>query len=497
MKRTGMNRACVRTIFLVPFFMGAMGSMVVAQEKEVTAKSNDRSTIELTVYQGGVAQVRDERMVSFANGQQRLHFEDVASSIMPQTSLFQAEGVSLLEQNYDYDLLTPAKLLEKSVGSSVWVSLQNPVTGEERRERALVLSANGPAILKMGDRIEVLGPDHMSGRISFDKIPENLRAKPTLSLLVDSDKKGKQTTTLTYLTRDIGWQADYIATLNRDETAIDLQAWITLNNQSGLSFDNATINVVAGDVNLVQDAMMYAAPMMDAVEEVVVNRSRIAKEEALSDYIQYSIPFKSSVLNNQQKQLALFHVNQVPVQKRYKLSGYGTSSHAEGDFASAQLELIIKNDKNTALGKGLPSGVFRLYALNAADKGTFVGEERVANTPVGRDVHISYGRAFNVTSHVDAKELNKDCWLEDKRQFCVREYELTINLKNALKKEIDVDYRHVFNGEFDLLSANVKPEKVSGNDIKWSLPIKAEGETVLTLRIKTGALSRQKLRQEK
>ena len=460
-------------------------------EQTILSTNADRKDLELVVYQGGIAQIKDVRTIKFAKGLQRVHIEDVASSIIPQTSLFQAASINQLEQNYDFDLLTAQKLLEKAVGSTVWVTLQNPVTGEETREQAEVLSANGNAILKMADRIEVLGPNFMPGRISFDRLPENLRAKPTLSLLLDNENASQQETSLTYLAGDIRWRADYVATLNKQETEIDLKAWVTLNNQSGMSFENATIHVVAGRVNL-DYSTRPSQVQASANADVMRRERRISREDAFSDFIQYTLPQKSTVSHNQQKQLSLFDVENVPVEKRYVFDSSGYDDHPDEYFVPANLIVFLNNQNDGGLAKSLPAGVFRVYAQSNQGEVQFVGEHGISNTPVGRNIQINYGQAFHITSHLDAKLLSKDCWMAEGRQQCIDEYQLDISLKNATDKKVDVHYNHRFYDDYEILSTSLEPSDVIERGLRWLVPIKANGENTFSIKVKVGALSQER-----
>lgn len=469
-------------------FLSMSTSLVLADETEIKSVADDRKELEITVYNGGIAQVRDARSIKFAKGIQRLHFEDVASKIMPQTSLFKAAGTDLLEQNFDYDLLSPQKLLQKAVGTKVKVYRTHPTTGEDTLEEATVLSANGQAVLQFADRIEVLGEDAFNGRIVYSEVPKNLRARPTLSLLLDSENTRKKEASLTYLTQGVKWSADYVANLNDDQTKMDLQAWITMNNQSGVAFENAQLNLIAGDVRLVRDYNLAGPGREDSnVEEIVVTGSRTAERSDLGDYFMYTIPFKTTILNNQQKQLSLFKANNVSINKIYEMDGYGTNGDGK-KFEHARLELEINNEKSAGLGLPLPNGIIRFYLNDKNAKAKFVGENFLTDIPVGRRANIEYGEAFNVTNSYEAKSLNSECWTQDKRRYCVSEHELTIVLKNALDEDIQVNYQHGFNNKVKLIKANYEPNKTNERSLKWQVKIPKKGETIITLHVKTGFL---------
>ena len=199
------------------------------------ASAAESPGLEVTIYNADLALVRDVRQMDIGKGRQRLEFKDVSSDIRPETVTLAADGVDIVEQNYDFDLLTPSKLMEKAVGQQIQIVRTNPGNGQQVTETATVLAANEGVVLKIGDRIEVLRDDGVPTRVIFDKVPENLRARPTLSVTVDSDRMGARLATLSYLTPGLGWRADYVALYNEADSKIDVQGWVTLTNSSGAS----------------------------------------------------------------------------------------------------------------------------------------------------------------------------------------------------------------------------------------------------------------------
>ena len=203
------------------------------------AGSGEDKQVSLTIYNRDLALVEHLRPTAFTAGRQRIEFAGVSAQILPQTVSFAASNLELLEQNFDYDLLTPAKLMEKAVGGQVRVVRTNPATGAESSENAEVLSTAGGTVLRIGNRIEVLRDDGLPARVILDKVPENLRARPTLSVLVNAAQPAQQDVRLTYLTRGLSWAADYVAVFDETRGSLSLQGWITLSNKSGTSFANA------------------------------------------------------------------------------------------------------------------------------------------------------------------------------------------------------------------------------------------------------------------
>src|SRR5271169_673377 len=203
-------------------------------------------TLSVTIYAGDLALIADQRDIEVKDGRQRIEFQDVSAQIRPETVSLSAADISIVEQNFDFDLLTPAKLMEKAVGQEITIVRVNPATGAETREQAQVLATNGGVVLKIGQRIEVLRDDGLPVRVIFDKVPDNLRAKPTLSVTVIGAHSGTHRATLSYLSPGLGWKADYVALYNESDSKIDVQGWVTLTNFSGTSYDNAQTLLVAG-----------------------------------------------------------------------------------------------------------------------------------------------------------------------------------------------------------------------------------------------------------
>src|ERR1700681_528804 len=228
-----------------------IGMLGLLADRPVLA--SDRA-LSVTIYADDLALVQDRRDIDVKGGRQRIEFQDVSAQIRPETASLSASDISIVEQNFDFDLLTPAKLMEKAVGHEVTIVRVNPATGAETREQAQVLATNGGVVLKIGQRIEVLRDDGLPVRVIFDKVPENLRARPTLSITVIGGHAGTRSATLSYLTPGLGWRADYVALYNEADSKIDVQGWVTLTNSSGVTYDNAQTLLVAGSPTQVDGA---------------------------------------------------------------------------------------------------------------------------------------------------------------------------------------------------------------------------------------------------
>ena len=289
-------------------------ALIVASILALTAgmaRAADAPGLSMTIYNNNLALVQDARQLEIASGRQVLEFKDVSAAIRPETVTLSATGISIDEQNFDYDLLTPQKLMEKAVGQQVRIVRTNPGNGAEVTETATVLAANEGVVLKIGDRIEVLRDDGLPTRVIFDKVPENLRAEPTLSVMVDSDHAGPRLATLSYLTTGLSWKADYVVLFDEKAEQLDLQGWITLNNTSGTSFKDADTQLVAGQVNG-GGFNGYGGgynPRPGVVSAGM--ESNTGPGHDLGDLHIYTLPLRTTIAQNQTKQVSFLDASKV------------------------------------------------------------------------------------------------------------------------------------------------------------------------------------------
>ena len=314
----------------------------------------------MTIYNHDLALIRDAREVTLATGRQTLAFREVSARIRPQTALLTTQNLQVLEQNFEYDLLSPQSLLEKYVGHEVMLVKKHPTTGEEQLEKAIVLSGGSGVVLRVGDHIESGVP----GRLVYPDVPEDLRDRPTLTMLVDNRNGEPQQVVLSYLTGGLSWQADYVAELGADDTRLDLSGWVTLKNESGTTYRNARLKLVAGDVNRVPD-QVQTRRMVGKMVLAEASPDPGMKEESMFEYHLYSLARQTTIREKQSKQVALMHAADVLVQKEFVLQGqeYYYSGRAEdlGRRIKVGVFVEVKNAEQSGLGQPLPAGVMRVY----------------------------------------------------------------------------------------------------------------------------------------
>jgi hypothetical protein len=430
--------------------------------------------LSVTIYNNDLALVQDVREIPIAAGRQKLEFKDVSAAIRPETVSLSAAGLSVVEQNFDYDLLTPDKLMEKAVGQQVKIVRTNPGDGKETTETATVLAANEGVVLKIGDRIEVLRDDGVPTRVIFDKVPETLRARPTLSVTVEADKAGARPTTLSYLTTGLSWKADYVAMFDEAKGLLDLQGWITLGNQSGTAFVDAKTQLVAGSVNTLASNDNYRPPR----PAVQAAGTESGTGERVADYYLYPLPHRTTIAANQNKQVGFLSAQGVAAKKVYEIRQDWFSSQAQPESATVAIQ--FSNARLAGLGNQLPAGVMRVYVRDKAGDPKFIGENAIDHTPAGSELSIKTGDAFDVTS--------QGTLVSDEKVSKTRSrYTMKYLIRNARPEPVTVELRQ--GGlwrDGEVKAESLKSRRIDARTLGWSVPTPANGETTLTFTVETG-----------
>ncbi|MDH5858885.1 DUF4139 domain-containing protein [Lampropedia aestuarii] len=468
------------------FSMTAMGAAAAATVAETQSAAQDRQSVAVTIYNDGLALVRDERKIKLNQGENRIAVREVSAQIMPETASMRATDgstLNLLEQNFDYDLLSSDSLLNKYVGSNVTVIRTNPASGQDERETATLLANNAGPVLKYADRIETGLPTN--ARLAFDGVPGNLRDQPTLVVSLNAEKAGTPTVDLSYLTGGLGWQADYVATLSKDENSLDLAGWVTLNNHSGTAYEDAKLQLVAGDVGrapIVREAMFKA---LDGRAMAAVAPAPM-EQEALFEYHLYTLPNTTTLGNNQTKQVALLSAGSVPVRKEYRLQGAehwynqlrNNNSPELGDKRKVDVFVEFDN-KDGDLGVPLPKGIVRMYKGDSQQRALFIGEDRIDHIAKDEQVRLKLGSAFDLNGtwkHTSSKKLADNLY----------EMSFSIELRNAKEVPATITVVEPIPGDWTITSESQKHTQPTARLAQWEVEVPAEGKTELsyTVRIK-------------
>jgi hypothetical protein len=476
----------VRKVSLQASVAAALCTLATAhaavQEKPSTLA--DQQSVAVTIYNENLALVKDTRRVLLENGPNRLALREVSGRMRPETaqlrSLTHPGALALLEQNFDFDLLTPAKLLEKYVGRTVRIVRTHPTTGAESFEQATVLAANSGVVLKIGDRIETGLP----GRIVYDGVPANLRDRPTLVTELTSARAGTQTLELSYLSAGLAWRADYVAELDAADSALDLNGWVTLTNTSGTAYPNARLQLVAGDVNRVRDELRMAAKN-GALRATVAEAPRSMAQEQLFEYHLYTLQRPTTIADNQTKQVALLGASAVPVAKELVLQGndyyYRSSVGGIGQKMKVGVFVQFENREASRLGMPMPKGVVRVYKKDSAGNAQFIGEDAIDHTPKNESVRLKLGEAFDVTADKKQTDFKRRDTTSPWSYVHESAYELI--LRNAKKEAVTVIVREPVPGDWSMLEQSHKHAKAASGTAEWKISVPAEGSTTLKYRV--------------
>ena len=458
--------------------------------------------LELTIYGDGRTLVDDTRQVNYRSGIQSVNLPGVSSAILPQSVTIRSDDIEILEQNFDFDLLTPAKLMEKAVGEYVELVRINPATGAEETRRAKVLSVNNGTVIEVGGRIEVLRADQVPTRVIFPKVPENLRAEPTLSLKLDTNRPGTRELGLSYLTSGINWGADYVMSFDEATNQMDLQGWATLENLTQTRFDNADLSVIAGYVGTLgnqhyygnnQNQSEYFSFYYQQRNQLIQKRNlrlqqnrnvqriggtEASPQERVGDNLIYRLPQKTTLAAKQKKQIALVKANNVPASKAYEYYQSGFSSANQP--RSVDSRISFSNSRATGLGEALPAGTIRVYTRDQSGKSQFIGEEKIGHTSGGSEMSLKIGEAFDITvkpTLVSSENIGKD----------ITEYKMVFDLKNASGKEASVrvfQTLSAYSNDYQFLSENQTGKMPRDSVRYWDVKVPAQGSSQLSFMVR-------------
>lgn len=435
---------------------------------------NAQGDVSVTIYTNSQALVQDARTLTVPAGRSKQEFPDVSAQIRPETVTLSGSGIAIVEQNFDYDLLSPDKLMEKAVGQIITIVRTNPATGAETREQAKVLAANGGIVLQIGNRIEVLRDDGLPVRVVFDKVPDNLRARPTLSVTIEAAKAGAIPTRLSYLTPGFGWNADYVSLFDEAKETIDVQGWITLTNNTGTTFKNADTLLVAGNPfggnNGGRGQFQRFQPPQGATLEEAGTES--GTRERLGDYYLYPLKERTTIANAQQKQVSFLDVKGAPARKAYEYVNGWLGSQAEPQSAATVLK--FSTSKAGGLGDQLPAGTIRIYLRDQRGDPQFIGENRIDHTPMGSRLAIRTGQAFDVKVQPTVEKRER---ISSSRWRTTMRYALTNARPGAVTVDLVQDGLY---GDVRVLEQSITGERTSADRIEWKVHVPANGTAELT-----------------
>ncbi|MDT5060097.1 MAG: hypothetical protein QOH63_556 [Acidobacteriota bacterium] len=480
-----MQRIITFALALTLFCSSILYASAQSNSTLTTTTAHDRRSVNVTVYNSNVGLVRETRMLNLPTGRVALRFADVAALIRPETvhlaSLTAADSLRIMEQNYQYDLLNPSKLMDKYVGREVTLVLRRFENNTEvlTPVQATLLANNNGQVWRIGGQI-VINPTNIV-ETRFPDLPQNLVATPTLVWDVDNAGSGEQMVEASYLTAGMNWQADYVLVINGDDTKGDLQGWVTLINQSGVGFEDARLQLVAGDLNRVKDEAE-----MDRMRSEIAKSAESAapqfQEKSLFEYHLYTLQRPASIREQETKQVSLLEAAGFNISKDFVINGqsyYYRGYDSPGAVIKDKVGVFMqfRNSQKNKLGMPLPAGTIRLYKRDDDGAQQFIGEDRIDHTPKDEDVRVKVGDAFDIVAErkqTDYKVLPGS----------VYEYAYEITIRNHKDVPVTVIVNEPIDSDWRMISTNFKAEKTSAFAARFQVPVEKDGETKLIYRVR-------------
>lgn len=468
-------------LLLLVFTFGATAAEKEAKSGGVVSTGiKDQAGVAVTIYNANLALVKDLRKIKLLRGFGDLRFMDVASQIIPASvhikSLTDPDGLQVIEQNYEYDLLNSQKLTDKYIGRDVKLYQKNPYTEKEEVLTATVLSNNGGPIFKIGGDITFGHP----GRIIFPGVPEDLISKPTLVWLITNSGPSVHDIEASYLTAGINWRADYVVTLNHNDDRADLSSWVTIDNKSGTAYRDARLKLVAGDVHRVREEREYM-DRMPRLQSMAAPTAPQFKEESFFEYHIYTLHRTSTLKDNQTKQISLITADDIPVKKEFIYQGarqYYYSQYGE-PVTNQKVGVFVEleNRKANNLGIPLPKGIVRVYKKDNEGSLQFAGEDRIDHTPEDEKIRLKLGDAFDIKASRKQTDWKKTA-------FDTYEAEFEISLRNHKKEDIVVKVVEPIPGEWKMLASSHDYIKSAAFTAEFSIPVPKDKEMKLNYRVR-------------
>jgi hypothetical protein len=422
--------------------------------------------VALTVYNDNLALVRDTRRMDFKKGRSEVQFRDVSAQIDATSVHFKAAGVDMLEQNFDYDLVSPAKLLQKYVDNKVEVA-----TKDGGVSRGTLLTSGDQIVLRQDDGTikSIIMADNVT-EIRYPNLPQGLITRPTLGWLVNSNADATKETEVSYLTTGLSWRADYVMLLDEANTHADLDAWVTLNNTSGASYPNAQLKLIAGSVHRAEQPHAPRAVMMEMGMKADVAGGQGFQEKSFFEYHLYTLQRPTDVLNNQTKQVSLFPSTSMAVRKVYTYDWQRSADHVA---VSSEFE----NKEENGLGMALPAGRVRVYQKSSDGGQEFIGEDNIDHTPKNEKVTVQIGNAFDLAAERTQKDYRRI-------SSTVSETDIELKLRNHKKETVEIIVVDHFYGDWDIMKSSLDYKKVSASKVEFRVTVAPEQEATLTYTVR-------------
>jgi len=475
-----MRRAIWLTIGILVSVSGhgvaAGEAAAAAVPGRATVTQDQQRDVAITIYNGNLGLVKDIRELALGSGVHEVKFMDVASQIDPATvhlkSLTDAAGVRILEQNYEYDLLNPQKLMDKYVGKKVKL-----MVGDGSLIDAVLMSNNNGPIYQINGQIH-LGHH---GRVILPDLPDNLIPKPTLVWLLQNRAGRPQRVEASYLTTGINWKADYVVVLNAKDNGGDLSGWVTVDNKSGATYTDAALKLVAGDVNRARGRHEMRDALEGAAKAAAAAPARQFQQESFFEYHLYSLDGRTTIKNNQMKQISLLNITEIPIKKELRF--YGAAQYYRSQWGTpisnqkVSVFLEIANKEQHRLGIPLPKGVIRVYKAAADQSLQFIGEDTIDHTPKDEKVKIKMGEAFDVVGERTQRDWRKIA-------SSVYETEWDVQIRNHKKEDAEVTLIEPVPGDWEMVRSSHPHEKIEAHTLQYKVQVPKDGKVTVNYRVR-------------
>ena len=468
--------------------------LVNAAQAEPLFLSNQNSNLSISIYNQNLSFVKDVRPASLSSGINEVIFDGVAQRIQPETAIIYGDGVKVMEQNYNYHLLSYQNFVEQSIGQEVTTVRINPENGENIYEKAtLIGSADGKPILRFAYGIDT----NFAGHVVFSKIPAGMSNKPTLTAKLNVAGGGNKNLHLAYLTDGLSWKTDYVVNVNGADK-LNLTGWVTITNNSGIDYENAKIQLLAGDVNVARSygaAPMKGRMLMMAANSMADSMAESIEPETVNSYELYTLPTTATIKDHQTKQIALIEKADVLYKKEFNLQTpfYFNDNGDEFEKLHPSITYVLENTSASNLGISLPAGIMRFYEKDKTGNLQFIGSSHIANTAKEDTLRLNLGNAFNISVSGKSKKVKEDevsrnkvynhagrnCY--DLKKRTTYEVETTIN--NAENNDNTVILTQRVNKDYKIVKENVKSVEKNAFERQWPVKVEKNSKAVLQYRV--------------
>jgi hypothetical protein len=433
----------------------------------INGQASEQKEIAVTVYNSDLGVIKDLRSMNINSGTSQIKLTDVAKLIDPTSVHIKLDG-EVVEQNYQYDLVSMDKILQKYIDKEIKLFSESG----EMISGSLLSVLGSQIVLKKNDGGLLMLPNTSKYRVSVEALPEGLITKPTLVWMVNSNSSGKQDVEITYQTRGMNWHAEYVAVINEDDTQTDLNSWVSIDNNSGTTYKSAKLKLVAGDVNRIQHNVNFPAYAVDAMRKEGEYSAAQFGEKEFFEYHIYNLERPTTLAQNETKQISLFESSGVNVQKKFLYR----SGNYYGNKGKVAVIVEFDNKEKNNLGVPMPKGKVRVYKSDG-ESVEFIGEDMIDHTPRNEKVKLKIGDAFDLVA--------EEVQTENKRiSNKVSEQAYEITLKNRKKEDVVIEVERHLGLNWNILNSNIKYEKKDAQNVIFKVPVKKDDTTFLKFKVR-------------